>query len=140
MSKSKIVLFWIISLTWGLINSIVGLLTALVLIICGHKPQLLYGRIVFNVGYHWGGVSLGPVIVTQNYVTLHTTLHELGHSIQHLIWGPLFFIVIGIPSAIRYHYRNYIRKKKPQKELPDYDATWFEGQATAWGNKYFKEN
>ena len=63
-----------------------------------------------------------------------TLAHEIGHSIQNSIWGPLFLPVIGIPSAIRYWYR----KTPLYKKKTDYDAIWFEGQATAWGSKYIE--
>ena len=42
--------------------------------------------------------------------------------------------VITIPSVIRYWYRNWALAQG--KKLPDYDAIWFEGQATKWGKKY----
>ena len=46
--------------------------------------------------------------------------------------------VICIPSAIRYWYREFIWHCNKEKfnKLPEYDAIWFEGQATKWGKKY----
>lgn len=46
--------------------------------------------------------------------------------------------VICIPSAIRYWYREFILHFNREKfnKLPEYDAIWFEGQATKWGKKY----
>ena len=64
-----------------------------------------------------------------------TRPHEFGHSLQNCLWGPLFPFVIAIPSATRYWYRD-ISAKKGNKPTTDYDAVWFEGQATEWGNKY----
>lgn len=40
--------------------------------------------------------------------------------------------VVCIPSAARYWYREYIYRTNYEKyrQLPPYDAAWFEGQAT----------
>jgi hypothetical protein len=68
----------------------------------------------------------------------HTMAHECGHGLQNCIWGPLFPFVIAIPSAVRYWYREFLHKHNKAKYvlLPDYDAIWFEGQATKWGKTY----
>lgn len=48
----------------------------------------------------FGGISLGKIIVVSYYPTKHTIVHELGHSKQSKYLGPLYLIVIGIPSLI----------------------------------------
>lgn len=55
--------------------------------------------------------------------------HEYGHSIQNIIFGPLFPFVIGIPSALRYWYREL----NSEKITTPYDAIWFEGWASKLG-------
>lgn len=49
-----------------------------------------------------GGVTLGQyVFVYQNYSDLTTVIkHEMGHVEQSKLLGPLYLIVIGIPSII----------------------------------------
>lgn len=43
--------------------------------------------------------------------------------------------VVCIPSAIRYWYFEFYRRK--HNKFPcEYDAIWFEGQASRWGKKY----
>lgn len=37
--------------------------------------------------------------------------HEFGHSLQSLIFGPLYLLVIGIPSASRALYARYYQSK-----------------------------
>lgn len=67
--------------------------------------------------------------------------HEYGHSIQVMIWGPLWLFVVAIPSVIRFWYREWYYKHKyftTRKSLPPYDSIWFEGQATRWGNRAFE--
>ena len=47
------------------------------------------------------GASLGHFIVLKPYHDLVTDVrHEYGHVVQSRIFGPLYLIVIGIPSAI----------------------------------------
>ena len=44
------------------------------------------------------GVSLGKYIIVYALVDEETIRHEYGHSIQSLYLGPLYLIIIGIPS------------------------------------------
>lgn len=51
--------------------------------------------------------------------------------------APQAVTVVALPSVIRYWIREIQYKcKKPPKT--DYDAIWFEGQATKSGLKYFE--
>lgn len=48
-----------------------------------------------------GGISLGPIVVLNskhNNRYSHVTDHEVGHSHQSMWLGPLYLLVIGIPS------------------------------------------
>lgn len=128
--------FYLLSFTWGFPMTIVGLVVAIVLIIMGHKPTTLHHRMHFKVGKRWGGVSLGTVIITDQNPTNHTLKHELGHTVQNVWFGPLFPLLVGVPSVIRYWYRKLLIRSG-QSDLPPYDAIWFEGQASELGNKYF---
>lgn len=139
--KFLAVLYWIISLTWGLLMTFIGLLVTGIVIIFFHgKPHRNGWTYIVEVGDHWGGLELGAVALCGRYSDAaplyfdEVRKHEFGHSLQNLIWGPLFPFVIGIPSAIRYWYREYLYRhgKKPKTK---YDDIWFEGQATRWGTK-----
>jgi len=44
------------------------------------------------------GVSLGKYIIVYALVDKETIQHEYGHSKQSLYLGPLYLIIIGIPS------------------------------------------
>lgn len=129
--------YWFMSLTWGIIMTTIGLLTALVLMMIGYKPKRFGPTFYFEIGSGWGGLELGPIFLTGKNGSYHTCCHEVGHGIQNTLWGPLMPFVICIPSAARYWYREWIYHKDKQKyrDLPDYDAIWFEGQATTWGKK-----
>lgn len=44
------------------------------------------------------GVSLGQYIIVYALVDEDTILHEYGHSKQSLYLGPLYLLLVGIPS------------------------------------------
>lgn len=74
---------------------------------------------------------MGLMFVRDTTSSEAVSRHELGHSYQNAILGPLMPILVAIPSAMRYWYR----KKKSKKTFPPYDSIWFEGNATDIGNK-----
>lgn len=135
-------LFYLLSFTWGLPMTLIGLIAALILTVLGYKPTKYGCCLHFQVGNSWGGVSLGVVFITDKTTSDHTKNHEHGHSIQGCYWGPLMPFVICIPSAMRYWFRNWYRKylirhNKPLSgKLPDYDSIWFEKQATKLGTEF----
>ena len=133
----KRILFYIISFTWGGIMTTIGLVVLLVTLPFG-KFGIYHGRIYKRIGKNWGGVELGCFFLCDNSANEYILAHECGHGLQNCLWGPLMPFVICIPSAIRYWYREFIWHFNKEKfnKLPDYDAIWFEGQATKWGKKY----
>ena len=140
MTKSKTVLFWILSLTWGLPMTLFGAVIALALLVMGYKPKRFYHFIYFEVGEDWGGMEAGVFFFVNKNPSVHIKQHEAGHGLQNIVFGWLTPFIVSIPSAIRYWYREYLVRRKGYKYemLPDYDAIWFEGQATRLGEKYFK--
>jgi hypothetical protein len=100
------ILYWIGQCTWGLPVTLIGGITALILLITGHKPKTLGPNIYFEVGQGWGGLELGGFFLCSKDSSNHTKYHEAGHGLQNLIWGPLFPFLIMIPSAIRYWLRK----------------------------------
>lgn len=99
-------IYWLIQCTWGLPLTLVGAITALILLITGHKPKLLGPTVYFEVGENWGGLELGGFFLCCRNASPHTKYHECGHGIQNMIWGPLMPFVICIPSAVRYWLRK----------------------------------
>lgn len=131
----KRTVFYLLSFTWGLPMTLLGCIVALVLVVTGHKPKRWGYCWYFEVGENWGGVELGVFFVTDKTPTEHTKNHEHGHGIQNCYFGFLMPVIVCIPSAIRYWYREYARYTQPYKQLPPYDSIWFEGQATRLGNE-----
>lgn len=47
-----------------------------------------------------GSVTLGEYIFANKGVSVKTLMHEYGHVMQSRILGPLYLLVIGLPSII----------------------------------------
>ena len=115
--------------------TLIGLIVALALICAGCKPKRWGGCLCFNIGEKWGGVSFGIVMLTDKRDRITTKNHEHGHAFQNCRYGMLMPFIVCIPSAIRYHYRNW-RTKHGKKNKTGYYDIWFEGEATKLGKKY----
>ncbi|MCL2539679.1 MAG: hypothetical protein FWE66_05015 [Oscillospiraceae bacterium] len=95
---------FLLNCTWGIIQTLAGLVGFIIHI---NKPHYWYkGSIVTVVSGNWGGVSLGAFIFVCSDIpkdrapTSDFINHEYGHCIQSTILGPLFLLVIGLPSII----------------------------------------
>ena len=64
---------------------------------------------------------------TQEELARKLLVHEYGHTIQSLILGPLYLIMIGIPSTL---WGFLFAKKRYEKQIP-YCAFFTEN----WANK-----
>lgn len=136
-----IILYWFLSLTWGIIASAIGAVVSLFAIIFGGKPHKNGCTIIIEIGGHWGGLELGCFALCSNYSKNYPSYyeeirrHEFGHSIQNIILGPFFIFIVSIPSAIRYWYER-ISNSHGKYFPPDwYDSIWFEGTATRVGTR-----
>ena len=67
----------------------------------GWRSHLPSSMIYFIEGFH-GGISLGRYVLISGYYAsaYDVWAHERGHSIQSMILGPLYLIVIGLPSLL----------------------------------------
>lgn len=137
MIKNKF-LFYFLSFTWGLPMTLIGCVAAVVLLVAGHKPHQYGYCCCFEVGNGWGGLSLGPIIIVSKSHSDHTKAHEHGHSIQSCWLGFLMPFIVGIPSVIRYWYREWLAYHNWEKysKLPEYDAVWYEGSASSLGHRF----
>lgn len=65
-----------------------------------NKEETIYYEINYNPWKFKTGLSLGPFIFVPKGVDNNMLLHEFGHSKQSLYLGPLYLLIIGIPSII----------------------------------------
>ena len=131
------IVFYLIQFTWGIIHNLIGLVLAAWMLITQHKPHRC-GPYIYFLAPELPGSIDGGVFYIAGSTSAHINLHEMGHGLQNMIWGPLMLFVIVIPSFTRFWYREWYWKNKypiTGKALPEYDAIWFEGQATRWGTK-----
>lgn len=91
---------------WELPQNIIGLL--FLLFIKGETKHKL-GNIYFYYSKDFpGGITLGEYIILGSKKEFDVK-HEYGHVIQSRILGPIFLIVIGIPSLLHAYLSDYIK-------------------------------
>lgn len=73
--------------------------------------------------------SCGPIIFVTPNCNDDTMQHETGHSVQSIIFGPLFHFAVSIPSVIRFYIR---RKNNLSHEW--YLSQWPENSAEKLGH------
>lgn len=129
--------YYLLSCTWGILLTALGWILTLIFAII----KLFNSNITFEKYYWiycvkvppklWGGFETGLMFLRDLNSTKEIDEHEFGHTFQNALLGPLFPILVGIPSAIRYWYQN-IREAKGKSNKP-YDSIWFEDAATQCG-------
>ena len=99
-------LFYLVQWTWGLPVNLVG---GIAFLICTKIKKRRWQRFGYSyiVYLPWksGGLSLGLFIFMKEghknkKWTYNTRIHEYGHTWQCLLLGPLYYIVIAVPSMI----------------------------------------
>lgn len=82
---------------WQLPQNLLGLL--LMLILQGETKHILGSIRFYFLRTFPGGVTLGEYIIVGTKQDL-TVRHEFGHVLQSRYLGPLYLLVIGLPSLI----------------------------------------
>lgn len=117
---------------WQLPQHIIGLAIYLVYAFGWRREFVMYKEHpVFIFPKIAGGVSLGWFVFIGKFEPpggWDTVRHELGHSLQSLILGPFYLLVIGLPSLI--HSWLYGLKKGQKR---DYYAFYTERWADKLG-------
>lgn len=124
-------------LTWGLPNTLMGNLMAHGYNITGkvNRVTLLEGAIALDgpmgdgyVAFSMGGYLFGPNKFKADWRD-HLFVHEYGHFLQGLTWGPFFLPVIALPSLASAAgiVTGGVR----------HDKRWFEVDASRRGMEYF---
>lgn len=129
----KFVLYWIVHLSWGILQTLFGFFMFLRYAKCKHC--FYHGAVLTYHDGNWGGVSLGPFIFVNgnrpDFWIKDATVHEYGHTVQSLIFGPLYLFVIGVPSTAWCNSKKYA-KKRADGEMNYYDL-YTESGANALG-------
>lgn len=87
----------VLSYIWCLPQNLLGLL--FLLFIRGEERHTLNGISFYYAKDFRGGISLGRYIILGDKRE-RSVRHEFGHCIQSRMLGPLYLIVVGLPSLI----------------------------------------
>ena len=92
----------LIDFTWAMPQTLLGLLYSIASLLAGASAHGIPGHccIISNnpLMPSYTGVSLGPFLL--GGPGFNSWPHEYGHTYQSRILGPLYLIVIGIPSLL----------------------------------------
>lgn len=108
----KTICYCLLQCTWGFLQSALGLLNLLLHI---RDRHYLYHGAVVTEWNDRSSVSLGMFVFVTKEPYFHDKLkneytmeelscrllvHEYGHTIQSILLGPLYLLIIGIPSTL----------------------------------------
>lgn len=139
-TKQTLLLIGFVSLqfTWGFLQNAYGLLAFLILTVRtpSRKIEIYHGAVVA----YWDkcySMSSGMFIFYGHENSSDgrsVIVHEYGHALQSLVLGPLFFLVIGIPSVIWAFSPHFIKLRRYGRRtyLDFYPESW----ANRWGEKW----
>lgn len=108
----------ILFFAWELPQNMLGIVNLLIATARGQVMSRSFERNRMFIKVRHGAVSLGYFVFwSDNGVPAFSLdernkLHEYGHSVQSRILGPLYLLVVGIPSVSRvaYAHRYYARQ------------------------------
>jgi len=141
MKKVKAFLFYLVQFTWGLPQNLAGGIAYIKMRGKYKHERFHYGFVTYVSAKNFGGVSLGIftfVNPSHSEDWVHDTrIHEYGHTIQSLLLGPLFFIVVGIPSFIWCNVPVFVKRHKGKPGA--YYKLYCESWANSWGSRWAKD-
>ena len=113
---------------WQILQNIVGLIYLGISL--GTFYEKRDGNWIFFTTSNQGSVSLGNfVFISSKSRDMEFTIkHELGHCIQSKYLGPLYLLVIGIPSIIWVMLRRMIPELRK-------NYTYYDFYTEKWANK-----
>lgn len=124
---------------WGLPQNLVGAALYLFFRITGCPHFRYQGALVTVWPIKSGSMSMGrflfldPTWEARDHFLL---AHEYGHTIQSLMLGPLFLILVGLPSIL-WAGLPYFERLRRKKDLSYYDA-YQENWANKLGARFAK--
>lgn len=125
----KHIIYRIIQWTWGFLQTFCGFLVYLTQ--RKHPHYGFHGAVVTNWHGHGGSLSLGMFIFLdidnprpQTSYENKLLVHEYGHTIQSLFLGPLYLLVVGLPSFIWASCFGKYRTRKHRSYYSFYPEKW----------------
>jgi len=126
MPRWLLILFWLIQIIWGFPQTILGFLCFLKSHGCG--KSLFHGAVHTLWNKEGFGISLGLFIFTDPEADRRIMTHEYGHCVQSLLLGPLYLLVIGLPSYLWCTMESCkkLRRSGERSYLDFYTERWAE--------------
>ena len=139
----KIFLYRLCQCTYGAIQTFLGLLMFLKHI---KNPHYTFHGAIVTEWRSGSSLSLGMFLFVSTIYKEKTetrelydrlVVHEYGHTIQSLLLGPLYLIIIGLPSIL-WAALPPLRKMRREQKI-SYYSFYTESWANAWGERAAKE-
>ena len=116
---------------WQLPQNLLGLILLLI-----YKHEKVYhklnGRTFYYTDEMPSGISLGNYIIMNREDKRDGMKHEYGHSIQSRILGPIYLIIVGLPSLIGNIYDEIAHRHWPYEK----SYKWYYNQPLEkWADK-----
>lgn len=136
--KKTLYVLW--QCTFGILQTLLGLVHFLVYLRC---PHFWYHGALVTRWSNKASVSLGMFVfvtddlpyyerfsgqMTRQQLAERLLVHEYGHTIQSLLLGPLYLIVIGIPSTVWGFWPTLAKKRREQQ------ISYFNFFTESWAN------
>lgn len=136
-SKVEKFFVYLIQWTWGLpVNMVGGIAYIICTKILKHPHSKFgYANIVY-LPWNAGGLSMGLFIFVRDEKEkeewlYNVRIHEYGHTWQCLLLGPLYYLIVAIPSVI---WCNCFAKYREKNNI-SYYKLYCEAWANVWGEK-----
>lgn len=139
----KKIIYCIAQCTWGILQTMLGFVVFLmhyknnhfcyhgaIITVWEPKTSVSLGLFVFVTSEPYFAKKYEGEISTEE-LSNRLLVHEYGHTIQSLILGPLYLIVIGIPSTLW----GFLGGKKRRDEQVPYGAFFTEKWANQLGEQ-----
>ena len=108
ISVLKVMGFYFLSFTWGIILTGTGVLVSAAMLITGHKPHLFKCDIYFEAGEKWKGINLGVFFIIHKNSELSEKQRLAGYGIENAVFGVVTPFIVTIPFLLR----NWLRRFK----------------------------
>lgn len=131
-------LFYLVQWTWALPINLIGLVGYIIFAKikkCEHE-RFFNAVITYVPGPEsFGGISFGTFIFMNpnrdEQFKYNTRIHEYGHSFQAILLGPVWFLVVAIPSFVWCNFKPL--KEYRKKNNVSYYSLYCEAWANRWG-------
>lgn len=140
----KKVLYALCQCLWGLPQTLLGFVHWLVY---RRSPHFWYHGALVTLWPNSASVSLGLFVfvtdepdfypklqhlMTREEAGRRLLVHEYGHTIQSLLLGPLYLLIIGIPSTVWGFCPSLVRKRQREQ------VSYFDFFTESWANQLGK--